>query len=51
MPLVRIDVDASTSKEALSTICDVVYDAMTSTAKVPADDTFMVVSKHDADDL
>jgi 4-oxalocrotonate tautomerase len=51
MPLVRIDIDASTSKQAISTICDAVYDAMTSTAKVPAHDKFMVVSKHDADDL
>ena len=51
MPLVRIDIGASTSPEAISTICDVVYDAMTSTAKVPAHDKFMVVSKHEADDL
>jgi len=51
MPLVRIDVDASTSSETLSAICDAVYDAMTSTAKVPAHDKFMVVTKHDAGDL
>jgi len=51
MPLVRIDIDASTSAEILSTICDAVYDAMTSTAKVPAHDKFMVVTKHDAGDL
>jgi 4-oxalocrotonate tautomerase len=51
MPLVRIDIDASTPPKALRTICDAVYDAMTSTAKVPAHDKFVVVSKHDADDL
>jgi hypothetical protein len=51
MPLVRIDVDASISPDTLSTICDVVYDAMISTAKAPAHDKFMIVSKHDADDL
>ena len=51
MPLVRIDVDASTSPKTLSVICDAVYDAMTSTAKVPAHDKFMIVSKHDGDDL
>jgi hypothetical protein len=51
MPLVRIDIDASTSPETVSSICDAVYDAMTSTAKVPAHDKFMVVSKHEADDL
>ena len=51
MPLVRIDVDASTSSEALSAICDAVYDAMTSTAKVPLHDKFMIVSKHEAGEL
>lgn len=46
MPLVRIDIDASTSPETRQTISDVVYDAMTSTAKVPAHDKFMIVSTH-----
>ena len=51
MPLVRIDVDASTSSEIRQTISDVVYDAMTSTAKVPANDKFMIVSTHSPGDL
>jgi 4-oxalocrotonate tautomerase len=51
MPLVRIDVDASTSSETLSAICDAVYDAMTSTAKVPLHDKFMIVAKHPAGEL
>lgn len=51
MPLVRIDVDASTPPEIRQTIGDVVYDAMTSTAKVPANDKFMIVSTHSAGDL
>jgi 4-oxalocrotonate tautomerase len=51
MPLVRIDVDASTSSETLSSICDAVYDAMTSTAKVPLHDKFMIVAKHGAGEL
>lgn len=51
MPLVRIDVDASISPETRNIICDAVYDAMTSTANVPAHDKFMVVSKHDVGDL
>jgi hypothetical protein len=46
MPLVRIDIHASTSPEVRGTICDAVYDAMTSTARVPAHDKFMVVSEH-----
>jgi len=51
MPLARIDVDVSTSPETCRAICDVVYDAMTSTAKVPVNDKFMIVSKHDRGDL
>jgi 4-oxalocrotonate tautomerase len=51
MPLARIDVDASTSPETRRAICDVVYDAMTSTAKVPVNDKFMIVSTHDRGDL
>jgi 4-oxalocrotonate tautomerase len=51
MPLVRIDVSASTSPELRQTIGDIVYDAMTSTAKVPINDKFMIVSTHAAGDL
>ncbi|MGO4512622.1 tautomerase family protein [Bradyrhizobium sp. 2TAF36] len=51
MPLVRIDLGSSTDPATSSTVCDVVYDAMTSTAKVPAHDKFMVVTKHDVGDL
>jgi 4-oxalocrotonate tautomerase len=51
MPLVRIDVDASTTPELRQTIADIVYNAMTSVAKVPANDKFMIVSTHSAGDL
>lgn len=51
MPLVRIDVDASVTPETRQAIGDVVYDAMTSVAKVPAHDKFMIVSTHAAGDL
>jgi 4-oxalocrotonate tautomerase len=51
MPLVRIDVDASMTPELRQTISDAVYDAMTSTAKVPVNDKFMIVSTHSAGDL
>lgn len=51
MPLVRIDVDASVTPEVRQTIGDVVYNAMTSAAKVPAHDKFMIVSTHSAGDL
>ena len=51
MPLIRIDLDASVSPDIRQTLCDVVYDAMTSTAKVPAHDKFMIVSTHAPGDL
>jgi 4-oxalocrotonate tautomerase len=51
MPLVRIDVDAAMPSQTRQTISDVVYDAMTLTAKVPANDKFMIVSTHAAGDL
>jgi 4-oxalocrotonate tautomerase len=51
MPLVRIDIDASTPAGIRHTIGDVVYDAMTSTAKVPINDKFIIVSTHAAGDL
>jgi 4-oxalocrotonate tautomerase len=51
MPLARIDVDASTSQEVRRKLSDIVYDAMTSIAKVPAHDKFMIVSTHAPSDL
>jgi 4-oxalocrotonate tautomerase len=51
MPLVRIDVDASMTPELRQTISDTVYAAMTSMAKVPVDDKFMIMSTHSAGDL
>jgi phenylpyruvate tautomerase PptA (4-oxalocrotonate tautomerase family) len=51
MPLVRIDVDASTSAEVRQKLSDIIYDAMTSIAKVPAHDKFMIVSTHAPGDL
>jgi 4-oxalocrotonate tautomerase len=51
MPLIRIDVNASTPPETRQTIGDIVYDAMTSTAKVPINDKFIIVSTHPAGDL
>jgi 4-oxalocrotonate tautomerase len=51
MPLVRIDVDASITPEVRKTIGGIVYEAMTSAAKVPANDKFMIVSTHSAGGL
>jgi phenylpyruvate tautomerase PptA (4-oxalocrotonate tautomerase family) len=51
MPLVRIDLDASASPETRQAVSDVVYDALTALAKVPAHDKFMIVSAHSPEDL
>ncbi|MGY3442885.1 tautomerase family protein [Bradyrhizobium sp. USDA 4473] len=51
MPLARIDVDASTSQEVRRKLSNIVYDAMTSIAKVPIHDKFMIVSTHAPGDL
>ena len=51
MPLVRIDIAASTSPGVRGTICDAVYEALTSTTSVPAHDRFIVISEHDVRDL
>src|ERR1700744_1089691 len=51
MPLVRIDVDVSTPAEMRQKLSDIVYGAMTSVAKVPANDKFMIISTHAPGDL
>jgi len=51
MPLVRIDIAKSASAEAVRTIGNVVYDAMTSVANVPANDKFQIVTRHAEDEL
>jgi hypothetical protein len=51
MPLVRINVDASTSADVRQKLSEVVYDAMTLVGKVPANDKFMIISTHAPGDL
>jgi 4-oxalocrotonate tautomerase len=51
MPLARINVDASTTSEVRQKLSDIIYDAMTSVAKVPAHDKFMIASTHAPGDL
>ncbi|NBB08064.1 tautomerase family protein [Pseudomonas sp. SLFW] len=51
MPLARIDVAAETSAETVKIIGDVIYEAMTTTANVPANDRFQVVNRHGKDEL
>ena len=51
MPLVRIDIAKSASPQVVRAISDVVYDAMTSIANVPANDRFQVITRHGDDEL
>ncbi len=51
MPLARIDIAKSASAETVRTISNVVYDAMTGVANVPANDKFQIVTRHSQDEL
>jgi phenylpyruvate tautomerase PptA (4-oxalocrotonate tautomerase family) len=51
MPLVRIDLAEGQSAEYRAALADEVYNAMTKTLNVPANDRFMVVSEHEAGDF
>jgi 4-oxalocrotonate tautomerase len=51
MPLVRIDLAEGQSAEYRAALADEVYNAMTKTLNVPANDRFMVVSEDEAGDF
>ena len=51
MPLVRIDLVKGQSAEYRAALAEEVYDAMTETLNVPANDRFMIVSEHEASDF
>jgi hypothetical protein len=51
MPLVRIDLSSTALRKLRQTVSDVVYDAMITIAKVPADDKFQIVTGHAADEM
>ncbi|MDR5753255.1 MULTISPECIES: tautomerase family protein [unclassified Caballeronia] len=51
MPLVRIDLAQGQSAEYRAALADEVYNAMTKTLNVPANDRFMVVTGHEAGDF
>ena len=51
MPLVRINLNRTASPKLRQTVSDVVYDAMITVAKVPADDKFQIFAGHAADEL
>jgi 4-oxalocrotonate tautomerase len=51
MPLVRIDLAEGQSAEYRTAIADEVYNAMTTTLNVPANDRFMIVTEHKPSDF
>lgn len=51
MPLVRIDIASSAPPQVVRAVSDVVYDAMTSVANVPANDRFQIITRHGSDEL
>ena len=51
MPLARIDMPAGKPANFRRTIGDVIYDAMTATLNVPANDRFQVFHEHAPDTL
>ena len=46
MPLVRIDLPATTPPDHRGAINDVVYDALVNVAGAPDNDKFMIISEH-----
>ena len=51
MPLARIDIARSASRETVAAVQDTIYDAMVAAAAVPENDKFQVVTRHDPDEL
>jgi hypothetical protein len=51
MPLIRIDLSSTALPKLRQTVSDVVYNAMITVAKVPADDKFQIVTGHAAEEL
>ena len=51
MPFVRIDLAKGKPAEHRKAIGEIVYNAMTETINVPADDKFQVITEHAADEL
>jgi len=51
MPLVRIDLPASTTPLDREAIVEVIYDALVNVAGAPAHDKFMIVTEHEPTSL
>jgi hypothetical protein len=51
MPLVRIDISKTASRERIRDVGRAVYNAMTAVANVPEHDRFQIVTRHEPDEL
>jgi hypothetical protein len=51
MPLVRIDISKTASRERIRDVRSAVYNAMTAVANVPENDRFEVVTRHEPDEI
>ena len=51
MPLVRIDISKTASRERVRDVGDAVYNAMIAVANVPEYDRFQVVTRHEPDEI
>jgi 4-oxalocrotonate tautomerase len=51
MPLVRINISETASKEVVRTVSNVVYQAMIDVANVPQHDKFQIITRHAAEEL
>jgi 4-oxalocrotonate tautomerase len=51
MPLVRINLAKSASTDTVRAVSNVVYEAMSRVANVPANDKFQIISRHSEDEL
>src|SRR6266404_6367808 len=51
MPLVRIDISKTASRERVRDVGDAVYNAMIAVANVPIYDKFQIVTRHEPDEI
>jgi 4-oxalocrotonate tautomerase len=51
MPLVRIDISKTASRERVRDVGNAVYNAMIAVANVPEYDRFQVVTRHEPDEI
>jgi 4-oxalocrotonate tautomerase len=51
MPLVRIDISKTASRERVRDVGNAVYNAMIAVANVPEHDRFQVVTRHEPDEI